>query len=78
MKKVYLFITMFLVVLLANGQKLPFQGKLIDLISGTPLNGTHSISVSIPDIGWSETLWNSINVTGARNHRWKHCWRGAG
>lgn len=58
MKKVYLFITMFLVVLLANGQKLPFQGKLIE--SGTPVNGTRSISVSIPDIGWSE---NHSDVT---------------
>jgi hypothetical protein len=53
MKKVYLIISMFLVVLLANGQKLPFQGKLIE--SGTPVNGTRSISVSIPTIGWSET-----------------------
>lgn len=59
MKKLYLFVSMFLVVLLANGQKLPFQGKLIE--SGTPVNGTRIISVSIPDIGWSET--HTVTVT---------------
>jgi hypothetical protein len=60
MKKVYLIISLFLVVLLANGQKLPFQGKLIE--SGTPVNGTRSIAVSIPTIGWNETHSN-VSVT---------------
>ena len=35
------------------GQKLPFQGKLIE--SGTPVNGIRSIEFALPGLSWSET-----------------------
>lgn len=53
MKKIYLLSWLLCFVLAVSGQKLPFQGKLIE--NGTPVNGTRTIQVSVPDIGWSET-----------------------
>ncbi len=60
MKKLYLLIAMFLVVLFANGQKLPFQGKLIE--SGNPVNESKTLEFGLPDLGWTETHSN-VQVT---------------
>jgi hypothetical protein len=53
MKKILLLTSTMFLVLFVFGQKLPFQGKLIE--SGTPVNGTRSIEVGLPDLSWSET-----------------------
>ncbi|WP_340113476.1 tail fiber domain-containing protein [Maribellus mangrovi] len=54
MKRNLLF-TLFLVAVsvLTFGQKIPFQGKLIE--SGTPVDGTRTFVFEIPAVGWSET-----------------------
>lgn len=53
MKKILLLTSTMFFALFVFGQKLPFQGKLIE--SGTPVNGTRSIEVGLPGLSWSET-----------------------
>ncbi|MCK5731267.1 MAG: hypothetical protein KAH68_09350, partial [Draconibacterium sp.] len=53
MKKTLFFLMVFIISLSVFGQKLPFQGKLIE--SGTPVNGTRTIEFSIGTLGWNET-----------------------
>lgn len=60
MRKFYLLSVLFLLALSVQGQKLPFQGKLIE--EGVPVNGTRAITVSIPALEWSETH-NEVAIT---------------
>ncbi len=53
MKKILLLTSTMFFAFFVFGQKLPFQGKLIE--SGTPVNGTRSIEFGLPDLSWSET-----------------------
>ncbi len=53
MKKNFLFTLLMAVSVLAFGQKLPFQGKLIEL--GTPVDGTRTFVFEIAAAGWSES-----------------------
>lgn len=53
MKKIFLLNSSLFLVFFVFGQKLPFQGKLIE--SGTPVNGTRIIEVGLPGLSWSET-----------------------
>lgn len=60
MKKFLLFSISLVFVLFVFGQKLPFQGKLIE--TGVPVNGTRTIVVALPDLSWSETH-TAVTVT---------------
>lgn len=60
MKKILTVTLFYFLIAQGYGQKLPFQGKLIE--SGSPVNGTRTIEVSIPEIGWNETH-SDVSVT---------------
>lgn len=60
MKKNLLFTLFLMVSVLAFGQKLPFQGKLIE--SGVPVAGSHSFVFEIASVGWSEAH-SDVSVT---------------
>lgn len=53
MKRNLLFTVLLIVSGMAFGQKLPFQGKLIE--AGTPVEGTRTFVFEIAALGWSET-----------------------
>ena len=53
MKKFLLLTSTMFFAIFVFGQKLPFQGKLME--SGTPVNGTRSIEFALPGLSWSET-----------------------
>jgi hypothetical protein len=53
MKTTLLSIILFFAFAAAHGQKLPFQGKLIE--SGTPVDGTRTFEFEIAAAEWSET-----------------------
>lgn len=60
MKKLYLTITILLIGLTTQGQKLPFQGRLLD--GGKPFTGSATIEFSITNPVWTETISNvSVN-----------------
>lgn len=59
MKKSVLFIISVILSAMVFGQKLPFQGKLIE--SGSPVNGSRSMTFTI-DADWTETHSN-VQVT---------------
>lgn len=53
MKRNLLFIILFFLSGAVFGQKIPFQGKLIE--SGVPVTGSHLFVFEIASVGWSET-----------------------
>lgn len=61
MKKNLLFALLLVMSVVVFGQKLPFQGKLIE--SGNPVNDTRSFVFEIASVGWSESHAD-VTVTG--------------
>lgn len=53
MKKNLLLLTLLCLTMLCMGQKVPFQGKLIE--SGTAVEGTRTFVFDISAVGWTET-----------------------
>lgn len=60
MKKTLILLVVMLFSVVSFGQKLPFQGKLIE--NGQNVEGTHSFVFEITELGWSETH-NDVTVT---------------
>jgi hypothetical protein len=60
MKHILPFVLFTFLVLQVFGQKIPFQGKLIE--DGSPVNDSKTIEFGLPDLGWSE-IHSNVPVT---------------
>jgi hypothetical protein len=60
MKKILPLAIFSLLIIQVSGQKIPFQGKLIE--AGLPVNEPRTLEFGIPDLGWNEAHTN-VQIT---------------